>query len=111
LHVSQDYCSEHLILWDFTGLLMLLSCAEEKFADAESLYRHVVEIFENKLGPEHPDVAISLGNLTELLYVRNKFTEAKLLYRRALRIMEKTVGKNHHSTVELGKHCAILRIK
>src|SRR5262249_50203654 len=50
---------------------------------------------ENVLGPEHPDVALSLDNLASLYTSQDRYTEAEPLYRRALAIREKVLGPQH----------------
>jgi len=63
-----------------------------RFAEAEPLYRRVLEIDERAFGAEHPDVATDLNNLASLLDETGRFEEAERMYRRALEIGEKTLG-------------------
>ena len=65
------------------------------YADAESLFHHALEIREEHLGPEHPDVAYSLNNLAVVLEAKGKYAEAEPLYRRALAIKEDKLGSEH----------------
>ena len=53
------------------------SLAQGKYDEAESLCRRVLEIWEESLGPEHPNVAVASNNLAELLraQVRAKYAE------------------------------------
>ncbi|MFI0404150.1 MAG: CHAT domain-containing protein, partial [Cyanobium sp.] len=46
-------------------------------------------------GPDHPDVALSLNNLAELLRDQGHYATAEPLYRRSLAIREKTIGPDH----------------
>ena len=57
--------------------------------------RRALAIDEKSFGPEHPDVAISLNNLAELLQATNRLAEAEPLMRRALAIDEKSLGPEH----------------
>ena len=57
--------------------------------EAEPLHRRALAIDEKSLGPDHPDVAIGLNNLAELLRATNRFEEAEPLYRRAVAISER----------------------
>ena len=52
-------------------------------------------ILEQALGTDHPDVAISLYNLAELLRLQGDYAEAEPMYRRTLAIEEKALGLNH----------------
>jgi CHAT domain-containing protein len=47
------------------------------------------------LGPEHPDVAQSLGNLAEVYYYERRYADAEPLLKRALAIREKALGPEH----------------
>ena len=64
----------------------------------EQLYRRDLEISENALGPDHPDVAITLNNLAGLYKAQRKYDEAEPLCRRALEIKEKALGPDHPNT-------------
>ena len=47
------------------------------------------------MGPDHPQVALGLNNLADLLTAQNKIDEAEPLFRRALEIWETQLGENH----------------
>jgi CHAT domain-containing protein/tetratricopeptide (TPR) repeat protein len=68
---------------------------QERFAEAEPLYRRSLAIREKVLGPEHPDVGQSLNNLATLYRARGRFAEAEPLYRRSLEIRERALGSDH----------------
>jgi hypothetical protein len=57
----------------------------------EPLARRALEIREKVLGPNHPDVALSLNTLAELYRKGPDPTQAEPLYLRALAIIEKTL--------------------
>ena len=57
--------------------------------------RRALAIDEKSFGPEHPNVAIRLNNLAQLLQATNRLAEAEPLYRRALAIDEKSYGPEH----------------
>ena len=48
--------------------------AQGKLDEAEPLIRRDLAISEKALGPDHPDVAITLNNLAQLLQVRSSTT-------------------------------------
>ena len=50
--------------------------------------RRALAIDEKSYGPDHPNVAIRLNNLAELLQATNRLAEAEPLMRRALAIDE-----------------------
>ena len=66
-----------------------------RYAEAEPLYRRALEIDERSYGPDHPDVAIDLNNLAQLLKATNRLADAEPLMRRALEIDENSYGPDH----------------
>ncbi|MDZ4723273.1 MAG: tetratricopeptide repeat protein, partial [candidate division Zixibacteria bacterium] len=50
---------------------------------------------EKALGPDHPDVALSLNNLAFLYNTQGQYALAEPLYKRALEIREKALGPDH----------------
>jgi tetratricopeptide (TPR) repeat protein len=57
--------------------------------------RRTLAIDEKGFGPEHPNVAMDLNNLAQLLQATNRLAEAEPLMRRALAIDEKSFGPEH----------------
>jgi len=62
------------------------------------IYEEMLQILEEKLGPEHPSVATTLNNLVGLYYQIGDYEKALPLYQRALDIREKVMG-SHQSSV------------
>ena len=67
------------------------------YAEAEPLYERALAIWEKALGPDHPDVALSLNNLAGLYRAQGAYERAGPLYERALAIREKALGPDHPS--------------
>ncbi|MGK7874280.1 MAG: tetratricopeptide repeat protein [Xenococcaceae cyanobacterium] len=65
------------------------------YTEAEPLYQRSLAIREKVLGPEHPDVALSLNNLAGLYFSQGNYTEAEPLYQRSLAIRQKVLGPEH----------------
>ncbi|MCX6901612.1 MAG: tetratricopeptide repeat protein, partial [Verrucomicrobia bacterium] len=61
----------------------------------ETAFRRALAIDEQSFGPEHPNVAIDLNNLAQLLKATNRLAEAEPLIRRALAIDEQSFGPEH----------------
>jgi tetratricopeptide (TPR) repeat protein len=57
-------------------------------AEAEELFRRALALFEQVEGPDHPDVAATLGNLGALLEDRCDYLGAEECYVRAAAITE-----------------------
>ena len=79
-----------LLTWHGKALYQLAAWSE-----AEPLMRRAVALDEKSHGPEHPEVAIHLNNLAQLLQATNRLAEAEPLMRRALAIDEKRLGPEH----------------
>jgi hypothetical protein len=54
-----------------------------------------LQIQEQALGPEHPNVVVSLSNLANLNYQQDKYYEAGPLLARVLAIYERVLGSQH----------------
>jgi tetratricopeptide (TPR) repeat protein len=74
--------------------------AQGDLAGARPLHERALAIREKVLGAEHPNTAMSLNNLAELLRTQGDLTEARLLCERALAIYEKVLGAEHPDTAE-----------
>lgn len=57
--------------------------AQKRYAEAEPLYQRAMAIFEQSLGPRHPNVAICLDNYAELLRKTKRMDEARAMEARA----------------------------
>ena len=75
--------------------LGLLFDTKSLHAQAEPLYRRALAIDEASFGPDHPNVAIRLNNLAELLRATNRLAEAEPPMRRAVAIDEASFGPDH----------------
>ena len=67
-------------------------------AEAEPLMRQALAIDERSYGPDHPDVAIRLNNLAQLLRTTNRLAEAEPLMARAVRVLsrfQRSTGHEH----------------
>ncbi len=79
-----------------------------QYPQAEPLYQHTLAIYEQQLGPEHPDTANSLNNLAALYNEQGKYEQAEPLLQRALAIREKQLGPEHPSTAQSLNNLAVL---
>lgn len=68
-----------------------LGHARGRYAEAEPLSRRALEICEQALGPEHPEVAVKLSALAAILDGQGKYDPAESLYRRALGIYQEAL--------------------
>ncbi len=69
--------------------------ARAEYGPAESLSKRALSIWENAVGPEHPEVANSLNRLALVYWNQGRYAEAEPLYMRARVIQEKVLGPDH----------------
>ena len=69
-----------------------------RYAESQLLYQRSLSMYEQLVGPIHPDTATSLNNLALLYAEQGKYAEARPLLQRALAIREQQLGADHPST-------------
>ena len=65
-----------------------------KYAEAERLYKRAMEIFENAMWPERPEVATTLNNYAALPHETNRKDEAVKQEAGAKAIRDKQAKQN-----------------
>jgi tetratricopeptide (TPR) repeat protein len=65
------------------------------YGQAVVVAKRALEVAENNVGPNHPDVATSLTLLAMLYKDQGQSAQAEPLYQRALAITEKALGPDH----------------
>ncbi|MCG8419265.1 MAG: serine/threonine-protein kinase [Proteobacteria bacterium] len=73
-------------------------------AQAVTTHEQALAIREKALGPDHPDVALSLGGLGVVLSRMGKYAEARTRHNRALAIREKALGPEHPNSAVSSGH-------
>ncbi|HLZ62910.1 MAG TPA: FxSxx-COOH system tetratricopeptide repeat protein, partial [Ktedonosporobacter sp.] len=66
-----------------------------RYSEVEPLVRRALQIYEQALGPKHPEVATSLNTLAILSLYQGQHAQAEPLSRRALQIREQALGPKH----------------
>ncbi len=104
---KQDDAALATAISNHAGILRELG----KIDAAEPLYREAIAIKERALGPNHPSVANSIGQLaTLLLEDRGAAADAESLTRRTLSIRQDALGARHpYVAVSLNELAAALR--
>jgi len=72
--------------------------AEQKYAEAESLFRDALTISERAYGPDHRETATCLDNLATCLRKQGRYVDAVTACSKALAVREATLGKKHPHT-------------
>ncbi|HET6276717.1 MAG TPA: tetratricopeptide repeat protein [Candidatus Cybelea sp.] len=78
------------------------------YASAASLAMRGLAIREQALGLNHPDVAQSLKDLTNVYWRQGRYAEAESFSRRALAIYEQAVGPDHPDVADCLHNLAVL---
>src|SRR5258708_2270831 len=81
------------------------------YAEAEPLFQRACRIWEQALGPDHPQVAYPLNGLANLYRKQGKREEAEPLFHRACHIWEQALGPDHPAVASALYGLAILHDK
>lgn len=65
---------------------------ESRYSEAEQAYREALELKEQSLGPDHPDIPRTLDKLAELYKANGKYEPAIALLIKSLKTKEKLYG-------------------
>ena len=74
----------------------------------DTLAKEALTVAENTSGPNHPNVATFLNNLTALYQAQGKYAEVEPLYKRALTIAKKILGPEHPHVATINENLAEL---
>ena len=78
------------------------------YTGAQPYYQRALTIYEQELGPDHPDTATSLNNLAMLYHAQGRDADAEPLMQRALTICEQKLGLTHRGTAVSLNNLAVL---
>ena len=92
-------------LLDRTGTYLI---ERALYSVAEPLLRRALDMREQLLGSEHPDVATSLHHLARLSWILKEYAQAEVLHQRALGIREKYLGDAHPDVAESLNELALI---
>src|SRR6516164_4539579 len=67
-------------------------CQNSNYSEAETYYKSALAIYENRLGPRHPNVGVVLFNLSALYRRMKRFDEAEQLFQISQRMPRETDG-------------------
>jgi tetratricopeptide (TPR) repeat protein len=82
------------------------------YADAQFLDERALALYEQVVGPDHPDIALSLNNLAMLYRAQGRYGAAEPLLQRALALVERVEGPNHpHVAVSLNNLALLYRVQ
>ena len=64
------------------------------YAQGVEVAKRALQVAQQNDGPDHTNVALSLGNLAELHEALGEYAEAEPLYKRSLEILEQAYGQD-----------------
>lgn len=82
-----------------------LSQARE-YSSAIVVAQKALQVAEQNVGPDHPDVAVSLNSLGVLYGISGDYQKPVALFQRALAIREKAFGPQHPYVADSLNHLA-----
>src|SRR6266581_3902872 len=100
-------CAGHIDQWNMTfwearNLLFQAGVyfyQRGQYWEAEPLWKSVLAMCEQVLGPEHPDTLSTINNLALLYWNQGKYEQAEPLYQRSLAGRERVLGPEHPDTL------------
>ena len=96
---------EAALLFNRAGEYLL---ARAQYEQAAVFFERARAIFEQVLGPEHPDTAAILANLARLYRVQGQYEQAAPLYLHALTVYKQAFGPGHPNTATMLSNLAQL---
>jgi tetratricopeptide (TPR) repeat protein len=82
------------LVWPFVGLGRFYE-GQGAYAQAQPWFEQSLSVCQERLGEEHPAVAISLNNRADLYKVQGRYDEAEPLYVQALEMRKRLFGTEH----------------
>ena len=90
------------------GNLAELLAEKGEHREAELLFREILQVERERLGPRHPDTLGSMQRLAGVLQDEGRVNEAERLAREALRLKREVLGSRHPDTLSSMEQLAII---
>jgi tetratricopeptide (TPR) repeat protein len=72
---------------------------QKMYKRLEETLRCVIEIKEQELGPDHPDILVNIQRLAQVLSWQDKLADAEVVRRKVVEIRSKHSGPDHQETI------------
>jgi len=95
LATSSVWAEDAGIEWEVLNDEVMELLCTGKYDRGVVVAKKAMEVAEQNVGPDHPDVAIDLNNLAGLYRAQGHYAQAEPLYKRSLAIDEKALGPDH----------------
>jgi len=80
--------------WEILTSEVMKHYGSGDYAKGVEVAERALQVAQQNDGPDHPNVALSLGNLAELYEAQGVYAEAEPLYKRSLAILEEAFGQD-----------------
>ncbi|WP_287267128.1 MULTISPECIES: tetratricopeptide repeat protein [unclassified Moorena] len=104
---QKDYLNNEDLICPFVGLAWFYH-GQGAYEQAWPWYEQCLSTVRERLGEEHPDVAISLNNLAYLYWKQGRYQKAEPLYLQALDLMKRLLGQQHRDVASTLQNLALL---
>jgi tetratricopeptide (TPR) repeat protein len=80
---------------------------QENYAEAETLYQQTLQVYQENLSKNHPEIAYSIHRLGNVYFAQKHYKKAEHYYQRSLTIFGK-LSESHHfyaacTSIDLGE--------
>jgi tetratricopeptide (TPR) repeat protein/transcriptional regulator with XRE-family HTH domain len=84
-----------------TVLLKMADYLHKRVRDEQAMpfYQRALRVFEQTVGPDHPEVGASLSKLAFLYRSQGKLKQAEALFQRAVSLLQRTLGLEHREVI------------
>jgi tetratricopeptide (TPR) repeat protein len=86
---------DHVLVAQDESVLAANLAGQQKYDEAETLYRRVLKCFEHQSPKDNYEIAANLHGLAATLACAGKHAEAEKLYKKALSTKKKVLGSEH----------------
>ena len=80
--------------WEVLTSKVMRLYSSGDYSQGLEVAKRALQVAQNNAGPDHPNVALSLGNLAGLYEAQMEYAKAEPLYKRSLEILEKAYGQD-----------------
>lgn len=92
--------------WDSLKQESISRLRKGDYVRATVVAKKALQVAEQALGPDHPNVGLSLNNLAVLYRALGQYAQAEPLFKRALTIRENALGPGHPAVATILENLA-----
>ena len=108
LGIAKKFAKNDLRLAESLSWLGVLYYHQERYIEAESLYKQELAIQEQVLGSQYPDITFSLTRIAKLYYTQGRYDEAEHFFKQSLSIRELKLNSQYPDVASSLNNLALL---